>query len=46
MNTLIKYALLMCGTYFVISCLAKNPQFFTDVKIFIDDKINEWSNYD
>ncbi len=45
MNTFIKYALLMCGVYFVICCLADNPQFFADVKIYIDDKINEWSNF-
>jgi hypothetical protein len=43
-NTLIKYTLLICGVYFVISCLADNPQFFADVKIYIDDKINEWSS--
>tara|TARA_B100000287_G_scaffold36989_1_gene34024 strand:- start:1974 stop:2150 length:177 start_codon:yes stop_codon:yes gene_type:complete len=38
-NTLIKYAFLAFGVYFVISFLADNPHAFRDLKSWIDGVI-------
>ena len=40
LETLLKYFVMACGVYFIISYLADNPQFFAEVKIQIDNKIN------
>lgn len=39
MNTFIRYALLACGAYFIISYLADNPHVFRDLKNWIDGVI-------
>jgi hypothetical protein len=40
LETLLKYFVMACGIYFIISYLADNPQFFAEAKVLIDNKIN------
>lgn len=41
LETIIKYFVMICGVYFIISYLAANPQVFADLKIWIDDIVHK-----
>jgi len=41
LETLLKYFVMACGVYYIIAYLADNPQFFAEVKVQIDNKIND-----